>query len=107
MNKFLAIFFLILVSTQAAAGVVTCSDVRSVGAEAKKILHAAAQKRAQQEAEESVGKKIIIPYIDVRGDEASPEMMESLIEVFWCDPASTPLHSAYLLFYTKNTEVFE
>jgi len=107
MNKFIAIFFLILISAQAGAQVVTCSDVRSVGAEAKKILHAAAQKRAQKEAEESVGKKIIIPYMDVRGDEASPEMMASLVEVFWCDPPSTPLHSAYVLFYTKNMEVFE
>lgn len=96
-----------LFSSCVFAEAITCADVTAVKSEAKIILHAAAQKRAQKEAEDLLEKKIATPYLDVLGQSATPEAMASLIEVYWCESPSTPLHSAYFRFYTSNKHVFE
>ncbi|MCK7460478.1 hypothetical protein [Idiomarina aminovorans] len=103
--QFLSLFML---STPAlASGVITCGDVMAVGDEASYTLHAEAQKRAQTAIEEFVGKRVVKPHVDATGSNANPETMASLIEVFWCETADTPLHSAYYRFYSSNKSVFE
>lgn len=107
MKLSLMICFITLYSSFAVSGVITCGDAQSVGTEAKLALHASAQRRAQKQAEELVEKKINTPLVDAFGRETSPEVMASVIEVYWCESPSTPLHEAYFNFYTNNKNVFD
>lgn len=100
-------FLLVLLSCNVNAQVITCSDASVVGAEAKMALHAAAQQRAQTAAEDLLEKKVVMPYISLGGQIGTPEEMAAIIETYWCESNSTPLHSAYFRFYTSNKYVFK
>ncbi len=65
------IFIALIFSYQAQAGIITCADTASVGAEAKLSLHTSAQERAQRAAEDLVEKKVVYPYVDMFGKKAS------------------------------------
>ena len=97
---------LYLSSFTSVFAITTCHDAMSVSGEAKSILHSHAQKRAQSETEEILEKKIINPYMTAFGHEGTPETMASLIELYWCESKSTPLHSAYYRYYSSNKVVF-
>ncbi|MTT50968.1 hypothetical protein F1529_00585 [Alcanivorax sp. VBW004] len=58
--KFLAAFGAIPLLSN--AGVITCGDAMSVGSESRASLHAAAQSRAQNAAQEFMEKTIVHPY---------------------------------------------
>jgi hypothetical protein len=107
MKYILNTFLLLSLFCNVQAGVITCYDASAVGSEAKMSLHAAAQKRAQKAAEDLVEKKIVTPYVNALGQKDTPEMMAAVIEAYWCNSNSTPLHSAYFSFYTSNKHVFE
>jgi hypothetical protein len=107
MNKIILILSLSIASFYCNAEVITCSDATSVGSEASLSLHASAQKRAQVAVENLLEKKIMTPYVDLAGGKATLKSMSSLIETYWCESPSTPLHSAYFRFYTNNKNVFQ
>lgn len=90
-----------------AADVITCGDAMSVGKEAKASLHKEAQKRAQKAVEDFTGKKLTKPYIKIFGQSGTPESTLSVIEVYWCETETTPLHSAYYRLYSSNKLFFE
>ena len=75
------------------SGVISCGDViQTPSLSIKKALHANAQKRAQENVEKLVGKKLINPYIGI----VRPKNLEStlrIIEVYWCESITMPLHS--------------
>ena len=101
------IFYLFLLTLNLLnANVITCGDVISLNGEAKAILHKAAQQRGQIEIEEFVGKKIIKPYYSITG-KSNPKEFAAFIEVYWCESLSTPLHSAYYRFYSRNKGSFD
>ena len=104
--KFLAAFCAIPLLSN--AGVITCGDAMSVGSESRASLHAAAQSRAQNAAQEFMEKTIVHPY-GARDSMVggTPEKMTGTIEVYWCKSAEQPLHSAYYNFYMSNKGVFE
>jgi len=78
----------------------------SVGSEARTVLHKQGQQRAQNEIENLMEKPLMKPYVDVFGLKSSADIMADLIEVYWCETAKTPLHSAYYRFYSSNKNVF-
>lgn len=90
-----------------ASDVISCGDAIMVGGEAKSTLHSKAQRRAQEEIEAFVEKKLTKPFVDALGRKSDPETMAKLIEVFWCEVDKTPLHSAYYRFYSRNKYVFD
>jgi len=75
--------------------------------EAKQLLHQAAQQRAQREAENFTEKKIIKPYFTAGSGPGSPESMAALVEIYWCESSSTPLHSAYYRLYTTSKSFYQ
>lgn len=101
------IFIIMLITNILYGKAITCGDTLVLDSEVKAKLHHAAQQRAQQEIEEFIGRKITTPYVNVFGEKATPEKMLGLIELFWCETTSTPLHSAYYRFYSRNKDVFE
>ncbi len=107
MRYIIASVFIMLSSSSFSASVITCGDVMSVGVEAKAFLHEAAQKRAQEAAEDFVEKEIKKPYVNFFGEKATPEDMSGLIEIYWCESLSYPLHSAYYSFYMHNKSVYK
>ena len=102
-----SIFILaILFSANCASEVITCGDALSVKGEAKKVIHHAAQTRAQKAIEEFTGKKLKYPYIALIGGRSTAENMASVIEIYWCETTKTPLHSAYYRFYSSSKSYF-
>ena len=108
--KLILSILLLFISDVYASEVITCGDVLTGSDEAKMILHKNAQKRAQKEIEEFIGKKIIYPYpvtgfggVDKNG---TPENMATIITIFWCESLNKPLHSAYYDFYARNKGAF-
>jgi hypothetical protein len=92
--------------------VIECGDVFVLEdkSENKLALHTFAQKRAQSSAESFMNMKLKFPYgMDITQGALSPnkkggtfEQLIPIIEVFWCQSASMPLHSAYYNFYMSN-----
>ncbi|MEA5316078.1 hypothetical protein VB525_19610 [Vibrio parahaemolyticus] len=96
-------------ANNATSNVITCFDVMNddVSRAARSALHEQAQKRAQSSIESFVGKPITKPYVNGFGQPAQAENMAAVIEVYWCDSRTKPLHSAYYDFYSRNKIVFE
>ena len=117
LKKMNRLFFLIfsLYASNSVAGVITCGDAMSVNGDARMALHKSAQKRAQLAIEEFTGKKLTIPYVDDHtacfGDtctsKGTPEGTASIVEVYWCETPSTPLHSAYYNLYSSSSLWFD
>jgi len=107
--KGLPLFFIAWIPSTAfsASEVISCGDAMAVGVEAKLALHQQAQQRAQVEIEEFQGRKLVVRYINALGSEGDIDSMASVIEVFWCETADTPLHDAYYRLYSRNMRLFE
>jgi len=101
----LIINFLYFSSVNASQKATTCTDVQNIPMNIKQIAHEQARKRAQQEVEELLGKKLKNQYdIGMFSTKHNKSLNESTIltiETYWCYPGM-PLHSAYFLFYTSN-----
>ncbi len=105
--KFFISIILLFISNTVHAQAIRCGDVWSVkSSEANLALHQIAQKRAQEHVERLVGKKIINPYINmgIVNGEKTLKTTASIIEVYWCETSSTPLHSSYQSLYTSGIE---
>ena len=104
LTKLTITLFIIFLSVKAySSEVITCDDLlKGISDEAKITLHKDAQKRAQRDIEDYLGKKLIHPYgVSVK----SIEGMAGFIEIYWCSP-SQPLHDAWYSFYSRNKAVF-
>lgn len=106
MKKCIVIAALTLSATSLASEVITCGDAAFVGTEAKAALHHEAQQRAQKAVEDFVGKPVVTPYVGLLGAPGDAKNMASLIDIYWCESAKTPLHDAYYRFYSSNKSVF-
>lgn len=93
-----------------ASDVITCGDASIVKGEANAILHKAAQKRAQKDFENLVGKKLENPTPDPtaplvkigeKNKKSDPFKFAEFIEFWWCETSKTPLHEAYFRYYTS------
>lgn len=105
-------------STHSLADVITCGDAMSVGKEAKISLHEKAQQRAKKAVEAFTDKQLAKPYVAAGGFdpvcgskkckmEGTLETTADLVETFWCETASTPLHSAYYRLYTSSKDFYD
>ncbi len=96
-------------ANNATSNVITCFDVTNdiVSLGARSVLHKEAQKRAQKNIEDFIGKPVLTPYFDGMGQPAKAQNMASVIEVFWCEALKKTLHSAYYDFYSRNKNAFK
>jgi len=113
MKKLMMLFFT-LYASNSMAGVITCGDAMSVKGEARMALHHSAQKRAQRDVEEFAGKALTVPYPGINacfGDkcesDGTPESTAALVDLYWCETNSTPLHSAYYSLYSSSKLWFD
>jgi hypothetical protein len=116
MKKMIFFIFVLYAPSSMATTVITCGDALSVGSEAKILLHQAAQKRAQQDIENFTGKKLTIPYVDDSTacfskskcvSMGTAKATADIVETFWCETSSTPLHSAYYSLYSSSKLWFD
>jgi len=109
MKKIFLLLIILYHNDLIAGGVITCGDIFSLpdtSSETKISLHAKAQKRAQEEAEDFIGKKILNPYPNLLGKKDTIKVFSKIIEMFWCESSTIPLHSAYYNFYMRNKKVW-
>jgi len=107
MRCFILLFLGLFSINATGSNAISCGDAMSVGNEAKMALHSQAQKRAQKAIEQFVEKKLTKPYINLLGQRSNAKAMGALIEVYWCETPSTPLHSAYYRYYSNNKSAFK
>ena len=102
------LLFMILAIDVLNGKVITCGDAMIAKGYNRLYLHDIAQQRAQREIEDFMGKKILTPYPSpIVGKNGTLKSMAALIETFWCEAPTTPLHSAYYNFYSRNKSAFE
>jgi len=108
--------FLLLFPLVAISQVITCGDVLSVTGEAKAVLHDTAQQRAQEKVEDFTSRTLTKPYIVALEPTCfhkkckmtgTAETTAEIVETFWCETESTPLHSAYYSLYTSGKDFFD
>jgi hypothetical protein len=101
--RFIYLINIVIIYAFAGNNVILCGDVFTASQEAKLVLHEVAQQRAQKEIENFVGKKLIQPYWGKK----DIEMISGIIETYWCETSSTPLHSAYYRLYSSSKFPFQ